>query len=83
MVIGCLVGLILLPASLGAQDEGVQYFEKHPAEAERIIAAAKAYCRRFSKECAEQAISLLVLYKYFVLSGQVEPHAEVWRYISG
>ena len=63
--------------------EKVQYFEKHPAEAERIIAAAKAYCRRFSKECAEQAISLLVLYKYFVLSGQIKPDAEVWRFISG
>lgn len=63
--------------------EKMQYFEKHPAEAERIIAAANAYCRKFCNEQAEQAISLLVLYKYFVLSGQVEPDPEVWRYISG
>jgi hypothetical protein len=63
--------------------EKVQYFEKHPAEAERIIAAANAYCRKFCNERDEQAISLLVLYKYFVLSGQIKPDAEVWRFISG
>jgi hypothetical protein len=63
--------------------EKVQYFERHPAEAERIVSAANAYCRTFANEQAEQAISLLVLYKYFVLSSQLEPDAEVWRYISG
>ncbi|MFD2058935.1 glycosyl transferase family 90 [Mesorhizobium calcicola] len=63
--------------------EKVRYFERHPAAAERIIAAANAYCRTFANEQAEQAISLLVLYKYFVLSGQFKPDAEVWRYIIG
>ncbi|KRB26756.1 lipopolysaccharide biosynthesis protein [Mesorhizobium sp. Root695] len=61
----------------------VRYFEQHPAEAQRIIAAANAYCRQFSNEQDEQAISLLVLYKYFVLSGQIEPDPEVWRFIQG
>lgn len=61
----------------------VAYFEKHPAEAQRITAAANAYCRQFGNERDEQAISLLVLYKYFVLSGQIKPDAEVWRYIAG
>jgi hypothetical protein len=61
----------------------VRYFEQHPAEAQRIIAAANAYCRQFSNEQAEQAISLLVLYKYFVFSGQIEPDPEVWRFIQG
>ncbi|WP_136622058.1 MULTISPECIES: glycosyl transferase family 90 [Mesorhizobium] len=61
----------------------VRYFEHHPAEAQRIIAAANAYCRQFSNEQDEQAISLLVLYKYFVLSGQIEPDPEVWRFIQG
>ena len=61
----------------------VAYFEKHPAEAGRITAAANAYCRKFGNEQDEQAISLLVLYKYFVLSGQIKPDAEVWRYIAG
>ncbi|MFB9985377.1 glycosyl transferase family 90 [Mesorhizobium kowhaii] len=63
--------------------EKVRYFEQHPAAAERIIAAANAYCRTFANEKAEQAISLLVLYKYFVLSGQIEPDPEVWGYIAG
>ncbi|MBN9274818.1 MAG: lipopolysaccharide biosynthesis protein, partial [Mesorhizobium sp.] len=61
----------------------VAYFEKHPAEAERITAAANAYCRRFHDPEEERLISLLVLYKYFVLSGQIEPDREVWRYIAG
>ncbi|WP_214476431.1 glycosyl transferase family 90 [Mesorhizobium sp. dw_380] len=63
--------------------EKVRYFEQHPAAAERIIAAANAYCRKFSNERDEQAISLLVLYKYFVLSGQIEPDRELWRFIEG
>ncbi|TIL64528.1 glycosyl transferase family 90 [Mesorhizobium sp.] len=63
--------------------ERVQYLERHPTEAERIVAAANAYCRKFADERAEQAICLLVLYKYFVLSGQIEPDPEVWRFISG
>lgn len=72
-----------LAADFSDLAEKMRYFEQHPAEAERIIAAANAYCRKFCNEQTEQAISLLVLYKYFVLSGQVEPDAEVWRYISG
>lgn len=72
-----------LAADFSDLAEKMRYFEQHPAEAERIIAAANAYCRKFCNEQAEQAISLLVLYKYFVLSGQVEPDPEVWRYISG
>jgi hypothetical protein len=61
----------------------VHHLERHPAEAQRIVAAANAYCRKFADERAEQAISLLVLYKYFVLSRQIEPDPEVWRYIQG
>lgn len=61
----------------------VSYFEKHPAEAERITAAANAYCRRFHNPEEERLISLLVLYKYFVLSGQIESDREIWRYIAG
>ncbi|AZO08326.1 MULTISPECIES: glycosyl transferase family 90 [unclassified Mesorhizobium] len=61
----------------------VAYYEKHPAEAQRIVAAAHAYCRRFHNEREESTVSLLVLYKYFVLSGQIEPDPQVWRYITG
>ncbi|TIS54602.1 glycosyl transferase family 90 [Mesorhizobium sp.] len=63
--------------------ERVRHLERHPAEAERIVVAANAYCRTFADERAEQAICLLVLYKYFVLSGQIKPDPDVWRYISG
>jgi hypothetical protein len=63
--------------------EKVRYFERHPAQAERIVAAANAYCRTFSNERDEQAVSLLVLYKYFVLSGQLEPDRQLWHFIEG
>ncbi|QND59797.1 glycosyl transferase family 90 [Mesorhizobium huakuii] len=74
-----------VPLDLNFADLGekVRYFERHPAQAERIVAAANAYCRKFSNERDEQAISLLVLYKYFVLSGQIEPDPELWRFIEG
>ena len=78
-------GVHYVPLDPNFADVGdkVRYFERHPAEAQRIIAAANAYCRQFSNEQDEQAISLLVLYKYFVLSGQIEPDPEVWRFIQG
>ena len=77
------VHYVPLAADFSDIADHVAYFERHPAKAERIIAAANAYCRTFENEQTEQAISLLVLYKYFVLSGQIEPDAEVWRYIQG
>ncbi|MGX7872421.1 glycosyl transferase family 90 [Mesorhizobium sp. ORM6] len=77
------VHYVPLEADFSNLSEHVAYFERHPAKAERIIAAANAYCRTFDNEQAEQAISLLVLYKYFVLSGQIEPDPGVWRYITG
>lgn len=77
------VHYVPLEADFADLAERVAYFERHPERAERIIAAANAYCRTFADERTEQAISLLVLYKYFVLSGQTKPDAAVWRYISG
>ncbi|CAN7601810.1 glycosyl transferase family 90 [Mesorhizobium sp. LjRoot246] len=75
------VHYVPLDPDFGDITDKVRYFERHPAEAQRIIAAANAYCRQFSNEQDEQAISLLVLYKYFVLSGQIEPDPKVWRFI--
>jgi hypothetical protein len=77
------VHYVPLEADFSDLAEHVAYFERHPEKAERIIATANAYCRTFDNEPAEQAISLLVLYKYFVLSGQIKPDAEVWRHITG
>ncbi|MCA0050801.1 lipopolysaccharide biosynthesis protein [Mesorhizobium sp. B283B1A] len=77
------VHYVPLAADFSDLAEHVAFFERHPAKAERIVAAANAYCRIFDNEQTEQAISLLVLYKYFVLSGQIKPDADVWRYITG
>jgi len=77
------VHYVPLAADFSDVADHVAYFEQHPEKAERIIAAANAYCRTFANEQTERAISLLVLYKYFVLSGQIEPDPEVWRYIQG
>jgi hypothetical protein len=77
------VHYVPLEADFSDLAEHVAYFERNPAKAERIIAAANAYCRIFNDEQTEQAISLLVLYKYFVLSGQIKPDAEIWRHIMG
>ncbi|TPN01227.1 glycosyl transferase family 90 [Mesorhizobium sp. B2-1-3A] len=77
------VHYVPLEADFSDLAEHVAYFERNPEKAERITAAANAYCRTFGHEQTEQAISLLVLYKYFVLSGQIEPDTEVWRCITG
>ncbi|MBZ9993195.1 glycosyl transferase family 90 [Mesorhizobium sp. BH1-1-4] len=77
------VHYVPLEANFSDIADHVAYFERNPGSAERIIAAANAYCRTFDDERTEQAISLLVLYKYFVLSGQIKPDPEVWRYITG
>ena len=77
------VHYVPLAADFSDVADHVAYFERHPEKAERIVAAANAYCRTFANERTEQAISLLVLYKYFVLSGQLKPDAQVWRFIEG
>jgi glycosyl transferase family 90 len=76
------VHYVPLEADFSDLGERVAYFNRHPAQAERITRAANAYCQTFADKRAEQAISLLVLYKYFVLSGQIKPDVDVWRYIS-
>lgn len=54
-------------------EDKIEHFERSPAEAREIVRNANAYVDRFSNREDEQLISLLVLYKYFVLSGQVDP----------
>jgi hypothetical protein len=53
-------------------EDRIRHFEAHPAEAQEIVANANAFVRRFRDERREQLIGLLVMYKYFVLSGQME-----------
>lgn len=47
-------------------------FEARPADAKAIVANAQAHFRQFADRVGEQVVALLVLYKYFVLSGQID-----------
>lgn len=53
-------------------EEKLRYYIAHPAEAERISDNAHAYVRRFFDPRCELLTSLLVLQKYFRLTGQLE-----------
>ncbi len=54
-------------------DDKIRYFEEHPDEALDIIGNAHSYVRQFLDARREQLLSLLVLYKYFLATGQIEP----------
>lgn len=51
-------------------EEKIAYYTEHPDEAESIIRNAKAYVRQFMDREREFLISLLVMDKYFRMSGQ-------------
>ncbi|MFM8704697.1 MAG: glycosyl transferase family 90 [Planctomycetia bacterium] len=53
-------------------EEKLRHYIAHPAEAERISAHARAYVRQFFDPQRELLTSLLVLQKYFRLTGQLE-----------
>jgi len=50
--------------------EKIGYYQKHPEEAEAIIANANRYVTKFYDQQMEQTIALLVIQKYLQLSGQ-------------
>jgi len=52
--------------------EGNDVALAHPAEAERISAHARAYVKQFFDPRRELLTALLVLKKYFRLTGQLE-----------
>ena len=52
-------------------DEKMAHYSAHPGEAREIIRNAKAYVAPFMDRHRESLISLLVLQKYFELSGQL------------
>lgn len=52
-------------------EDKVAYYSDHPEEAEEIIANAHAWVSMFSDPLKERIISMLVLQKYFALSGQL------------
>lgn len=63
-------------------EETILHYEKHPDQAREIVRNANAYVKQFAHRRREQVLSLLVLYKYFALTGQLEPNPKVaalWR----
>lgn len=52
--------------------EKLEYYITHPNEAKEIIQNAHQYCAQFMDKRIEDAACLLVLRKYFYLSGQIE-----------
>jgi hypothetical protein len=58
-------------------EEKIRYFEAHPADARRIVANANAWAETFRDEPRERLISLLVMAKYFVLTGQLDPDPRI------
>ena len=53
--------------------EKMAYYAAHPEEAERIAAHAHEYIAQFRNKRRERIISLLVLEKYFRMTGQLIP----------
>ena len=58
-------------------EEKILHYEKHPDQAREIVRNANAYVKQFAHRRREQVLSLLVLYKYFALTGQLEPNPKV------
>lgn len=52
--------------------ERTRYFSEHPEEAEAIIRHAHEYVAQFRNRKREKLISLMVLAKYFKMTGQLE-----------
>lgn len=56
-------------------EEKMDYYSARPEEAEAIIRNANAHVDRFRDTRLEHLISLLVMHRYFVLSGQLSPRS--------
>lgn len=50
----------------------LDYYLNHKSEAQEIIKNAQQYCKNFQNPTIEEACNILVLRKYFYLSGQIE-----------
>lgn len=63
---------VLLRDDYADLEEKVDYYVKHPKEALQIIKNAHNYIEPFKNQQQEELIQLLVLEKYFQLSGQIQ-----------
>lgn len=59
----------------------INYYEAHPEEAKAIVAHAHEWVCQFRDKKREDLISLMVLDKYFRLSGQYTDHQQPNKYI--
>ena len=51
--------------------EQIAYYESHPKEAREIIENAHQHCRQFFDKKRERLIALMVMRKYFMMTGQI------------
>jgi hypothetical protein len=58
-------------------EEKILHYERHPDEASAIIRNANEHVAQFFDEPRERLLSLLVLAKYFAMTGQIEMDARV------
>ncbi|MDF3822519.1 glycosyl transferase family 90 [Leptospira sp. 96542] len=65
------VHYVLLKDDFSDLEEKIDYYSTHAAEARDIVQNANRYVAQFRDRRRERLISLLVLQKYFLLSGQI------------
>ena len=63
---------VLLNDDFSDLPEKIKYYNQYPFAAEEIIKNANDYCAIFFDKRTEKLVSLLILMKYFFLSGQME-----------
>lgn len=66
---------VLLADDFSDVEDQMSYYSAHVAEALEIIRNANAHVARFRNEARETLVSLLVLKKYFEMSGQWPDHS--------
>lgn len=62
---------VLLKDDYSDLNEKIDYYNAHPEKAKAIIANAQAWTEQFKDKQAEKILNLMVLKKYFRLSGQM------------
>lgn len=69
------VHYVLLKDDFSDLEEKIDYYSTHASEAREIVENANRYVAQFRDRQSERLISLLVMQKYFLLSGQVAADA--------
>jgi hypothetical protein len=63
---------VLLRDDYADLEEKIRYYEQNPDEALGIIGAANDWVKQFQNPVSEMLVSILVLWRYFYLSGQMD-----------